>query len=292
MVSEEFAPGADALISRFVQRSKEMQRAAEVQRAALEEAEGWARKGPVEITLSPQGTLRTIVFDDDPDTVGVAALTNFTRQALSEASERANRATASSVIDPGARSAVLDSVPAEVAEQRDPDEAPVGGPEAPAFEGDFTVDELPPDPEFDALLDDIFDADDPLEALHAKAEAGEVPKLPEVEAGENLDDAIRRDIATTVQRLQEATAELTHVQATAELDEVIATVGAWGNLVGIEFRAPATKRSPEELASDVMRAIQQATEDANAQVRALMAGTEYEDLDVTNVMMRNEEQQR
>lgn len=291
MVSEEFAPDADALISRLVQRSTQMRRAADVQRAALEASEGWARKGPVEITLAPEGRLRNITFEDDPDTVGIAALTNFTRQALREASERANRATASSVIDPGARSAVLDSVPSQVAEQRHPGDMEVDGPDAPSLEGSFSVDDLPPDQEFDALLDSVFDADDPLDALHAKAETGEVPKLPEVEAGETLDGAIRREIATTAHRLEQAMAELRRVQATAELDEVIATVGAWGNLVSLEFRAAATKRSPEELPSDVMRAIQQATEDANAQVRALMAGTEYADLDVTNVVMRNEGQQ-
>lgn len=289
MVPEHYDAEADAVISNLVQRSQELSRAAEVQNAVLEESEGWARKGPVEITLAPEGSVRKIIFAEEPDKVGIAALTNFTMQAIREASERANRATASAVIDPGARAAVLESLPADIAEQREPGDTVVDGPDEPVEQGSFTVDDLPPDPEFDRLLDEIFDADDPLETLHAKAAAGEVSSLPEVRPGEDLDEAIRRDIAATAERVTQAGEQLRTVQATVQNDELSATVGAWGNVVHLEFRTGATRRKPEELAADVMRTLQEATAQAEVEVRSLLAGTSVADFDVRTITMMGEQ---
>lgn len=289
MVYERSDADAEAVISDLVRRSQALSRAADAQRMALEEAEGWARRGPVEVTLAPEGGVRKVVFTQEPDQVGVAALTNFTMQAIDEASERANRATASSVIDADVRSAVLDSVPADIAEQRGPDVVVVDGPDEPVEQGTFTVDDLPPDPEFDRLLDEIFDADDPLAALHDKAAAGEVPSLPEVGPGEGLDDAIRRDIAATAERITQAGEQLRTVQATVENDELSATVGAWGNVLRIEFRTGATRRNPEELAADVMRTLEEATVQVDAEVRTLLAGTSVADFDVRTITTMGEQ---
>ena len=289
MVSEHYDADAQAVISDLVQRSQALSRAAGIQNAALEEAEGWARKGPVEITLAPEGSVRKIVFAGEPDQVGIAALTNFTMQAIREASERANRATASAVIDAGARSAVLDSIPAEIAEQREPGDTALDGPDEPVEQGSVTVDDLPPDPEFDRLLDEIFDADDPLAALHDKAAQGEVPSLPEVGPGEDLDEAIRRDIAATAERITQAGEQLRTVQATAQSDELSATVGAWGNVLHIEFRTGATRRNPEELAADVMRTLEEATAQVDMEVRSLLAGTSVADFDVRTITTMGEQ---
>lgn len=289
MVYEHSGSEAEAVISDLVRRSQALSRAADTQRAALKEAEGWARKGPVEVTLAPEGSVRKIVFTQEPDQVGIAGLTNFTMQAIHEASERANRATASSVIDADVRSAVLDSVPADIAEQRGPDAVVVDGPDEPVEQGTFTVDDLPPDPEFDQLLDEIFDADDPLAALHDKAAAGAVPSLREVGPGEDLDEAIRRDIAATAERMTQAGEQLRTVQATVQNDELSATVGAWGNVLRIEFRTGATRRNPEELASDVLRTLEEATAQADVEVRSLLAGTSVADFDVRNITTMGEQ---
>ena len=79
------------------------------------------------------------------------------------------------------------------------------------------------------------------------------------------------------------------MQATAQNDELSATVGAWGNVLRIEFRTGATSRNPEELAADVMRTLEEATAQADVEVRSLLAGTSVVDFDVRNITTMGEQ---
>lgn len=284
---------SEAFIQQLIDKSVEMRRVAEAQQAALDSAAAGARQGDLELVVAPGGSVTSIIFHAEPAQGSPAIWSNDAMQAYRVAAERANRATAEAVIDPAARQAVLDSVPAEVAAQRELDGQPqVDGPSAPSSGTGNTLDDLPSDPSFEAMLDRVLEADDPLAEVAAAREQGLVADLGPRPDAQSIDDHIRTELESVAARARTLGPELQAIRGVADTRELHVVVDAWGGLDALEFRPPALGLDRNRLAEAVLETIRAAEADAATQVRALVAGTEFDDREdpsIGSVLAREEQ---
>lgn len=267
-------------ISTLVKASLRMRAQATAQVEALEHANGTAREGIVEVVVAPAGELAAVRFVDDIRDSSAAILSNAAMRAYTRAAELANRATAGAVIDPGASAAVLEAVPEEIEGLRD-DDAPVAT--TPLRAGDpveddrlYTVDDLPPDPEFDRILDTL-DSDNPMQALRDLESAGAIRLLDTSRPAAELEAGIVAEMEAISSQAQQFGPELRAIRATGENDAARISVNPWGKVLDIVIRPPGMELEREELAVQIMAAARAGQQEASDEVAALLAGTTFAD---------------
>lgn len=274
-------------ISELVKASLRMRAQAEAQAEALAQAGGSATESIVTVEVAPTGELAGIRFEKELDGFSEAILSNAAMKAYTRAAELANRATAGAVLDPGASEAVLESVPQDIAWMRENEDEPVEAEPlsaAPPETEDrlYTVDDLPPDPDFDEVLN-ALDADDPVRAVRELGDAGRITLVDTTKSAADIDAEIVGEIEAISRQAQEFGPEMRAIRATGENDAARVTVGVWGGVFDLEIRPAGLRLEREELADEILAAARLGQRDAGEQMTRLIAGTTFADPDDPSV---------
>lgn len=169
-------------------------------------------------------------------------------------------------------------MPADVAAQRDEDLLQGhDGPGVASSGTGNTLDDLPRDARFEAMLDEVIESDDPFGVLAEHRAAGQFGDFDFHRDREVIEQDIRDEMERISARAESIGPEVRAVVGRAEGEAVLAEVGPWGALLRLEFRPPALQGETEQLVEATMATIRAAETDASVQVRALLAGTEFDD---------------
>lgn len=269
--NDDFNP--EAFIQRLKGHAEHLLHTTQMQQQALDATVARVSSGPVEVVVAPGGVLRSIRFDGQPSAHSHVALTNDLMRAFHKACEQVNRLTAATFSSADLSALALASVPDDVASMRDPEERTPEAPAAGEVER-ISIDDLPIDPAFDRMLDEILESDDPMKAVfdHGAAPVSD-PTIPASE----LQDVIQRDIQHSVERVEALGPELRALQGMAETREIRAIVGAFGDIVSIEIRRDGVELTAQELSEAVIATIAAATRDAEQQATDLLHDAGYDD---------------
>lgn len=260
----------EAFISSIVEMSLNAQRQADAQARALTAASGSAEVDGVRVRVGPGGVLTDIDLLRPVADYSPATLTHALRDGYRIAADRANQATAAAVIDDDARAQVLSSVPESVAERRvDHPVDDTDGPRVADAQGTFTVDDLPPDPDFEKVLA-VLDAPDPMTALRELDSAGEFDMVDLTRPVEEIDAEIRAELEAISARAADVGPEVRAVQGQAENRSARATAGPWGALASIEVRPAGLDLPPAELVDDLLAAYRAAVADAAVRAKEIL----------------------
>ncbi len=263
----------EAFISELVTVSLKAAEESRQAYAALAQAEGHATEGIVEITVAPQGTVRSLVLTDEPSSRPAAVISADLMRAYRRAAAEAN-ANLAAVGDPAIAGLIRDSVPDDVAAQRaeepESDRVPQSDAGSVTIPARPTIDDLPPDPELDELMA-ILDDPDPFRAAERLRSA--IPRINLDRPASEIDAEIRAEIQSISDRAESLGPDLAAIRAEAENADGRVEVDAWGKLTEVELSVTIRTKTAQDLETSITRLIAQATHRATQAAGDLLRGS-------------------